>query len=80
MIHGVFDGADLIRGGDVAGHPDHEDITEALIEDDLRRHPGIGAGKHRGQGVLPLTRSQGAAPGPDGDAGVCRPHNGHSLL
>ena len=60
-VHGVFDGADLIRGRDVAGHPDHKDIADALVEDDFRRHPGVGAGEDRGQGVLALRRGQGAA-------------------
>ncbi len=61
MVHGVFDGADLIRGGDVAGHPDHKDIADALVEDDFRRHPGVGAGEDCGQGVLALGRGQGPA-------------------
>ena len=60
-VHGVLDGADLVRGRDVAGHPDHKNIADALIEDDFRRHPGVGAGEDRGQGVLALSRSQGAA-------------------
>ena len=61
MVHGVFDGADLIRGRDVAGHPDHEDIADALVEDDFRRRPGVGTGEDRGQGVLALGRGQGPA-------------------
>ena len=60
-VHGVFDGADLIGGGDVAGHPDHEEIADALVEDDFRGHPGVGAGEDHRQRVLALGRGQGPA-------------------
>ena len=60
VIH-VLHGADLIGGGHVPGHPDDEEIADPLIEDQFHRRPGIGAGEHRGKGVLPLAGGQGPA-------------------
>ena len=37
-----LDAADLGGGHDVAGHPDHEEVAEALVEDDLGGHPRVG--------------------------------------
>ncbi len=40
---GELDAADLRRRDDVAGDADHEQIAEALIEDELGRHARVGA-------------------------------------
>ena len=39
---------------DVAGHPHHEDVTDADIEEDLRRYAGIGTTDDYGFGELPV--------------------------
>ena len=40
---GKLDAADLRRGDDVARNADDKQVAEALVEDDLGRHPGVGA-------------------------------------
>jgi hypothetical protein len=35
-----------------AGDPDHEQVTQALVEDDLRRSTGIGTAEHDGKRPL----------------------------
>src|SRR5688572_3851644 len=40
---GELDAADLRRRDDVSGDADDEQVAEALVEDDLRRHPGVRA-------------------------------------
>lgn len=47
-----LDAANLRRRDNVAGHPDHEQIPEALVEHDLGRYPGIGAAEDDGKGCL----------------------------
>ena len=39
---------------DVAGHPHHEDVADADIEEDLRRDAGIGTTDDDGFGELPV--------------------------
>jgi hypothetical protein len=53
---------------DIAGHPHHEDIADADVEEDLRRDAGVGTTDDYGFGIL--TVRQGlkllrAAPGSD---------------
>ncbi len=57
--HRIFQAADAGGVQHQAGSPHHEEVTQALIENDLRRHPGIGAAEHRGFRLLAL--GQGAA-------------------
>ena len=40
----------------IAGHPHHEQVADALIEEQFRRHPRIGARQDRGERRLPLLR------------------------
>ena len=47
MFRRIFDARQFIVGGHVAGHADHEQIAEALIEHDLRRDPRVGACESR---------------------------------
>jgi hypothetical protein len=42
----------LRRRHDVSGDADDKEITEALIEDDLGWHPGIGAAEYDREGLL----------------------------
>ena len=49
------------RGGDdVAGDPDHKEIAESLVEDDLGRDPGIGAAEDDGEWLLPFGQLRSA--------------------
>lgn len=38
---------------DLAGRAHGQQITQALVEDQLRRHPGIDAAQDHGEGMLP---------------------------
>jgi hypothetical protein len=58
---GEFDTADLGGSNDVAGYPNDEQVSQALIEDQLRRNPRIGASEDDREG--PLSRCQGNASG-----------------
>src|SRR4029453_6193976 len=49
---GELDAADLGRRHDVAGHADHEQIAEALIEDQLRRDARARAAQDDREGFL----------------------------
>src|SRR5258705_2831012 len=42
---------------DVAGDPDHEQVTEALAKDELRWNAGVGAPEHDGERLLPRART-----------------------
>src|SRR6185295_8094202 len=55
-----FHAADLRRRHDVAGHADHEQVAQALIEHELRGHTGVGAAEDDRERLLPL-RELGAA-------------------
>ena len=48
----VFEAGGLGIAGDVAGHADVEDVPEALVEDDLGRHAGVGTRQDRAMRVL----------------------------
>ena len=52
-LGGELDAADLRRRDDVAGHADHEQIAQTLIEDDLGGHARIGAAEDDGEWLLP---------------------------
>ena len=41
------------RVDDVSRGPDDEEVPEALVEDDLGGHPGVGAPEEDGEGTLP---------------------------
>ena len=49
---GELDAADLRRRDDVAGDADHEQVAEALVEDDLGGHPRVGAAEDDGERLL----------------------------
>ena len=49
---GKLDAADLGGRDDVPGHPDHEQVAETLVEDDLGRHPRVGAPEDDGKRLL----------------------------
>ena len=53
LVGGKFDAADLRRRDDVARHANDEQITEALVEDQFDRDPGIRAGEHDRKRRLP---------------------------
>ena len=57
---GEFHAADLRGSHDIAGDPDDEEVAQALIEHDLRRHPRIGAPQDDCEGLL-LGHERGAA-------------------
>ena len=48
----IFEAGDDVAGGDIAGHPGDEHLADALIEHQLDRYAGIGAGEHGGEGFL----------------------------
>jgi hypothetical protein len=43
MFDRIFDAAEHKGVGYVSGNPNYEELTECLVEDDLRWNPGIGA-------------------------------------
>jgi hypothetical protein len=47
-----LDAADLGRHHDISRNPDHEQVTQALVEHQFSRHPRIGAAQQDGEGVL----------------------------
>jgi hypothetical protein len=47
-----FDAADLGVASDVSGHPNHKEIAESLIEEQLNRNPRIGTTQDDGKGLL----------------------------
>jgi hypothetical protein len=49
---GELDTADLRRGDDVSGNTDDKQVTQTLIEDDLRWHPRIGTSENDGERLL----------------------------
>ena len=51
-LRGEFDAADLRRSDDVAGNTDHEQVTKALIKDDLYGHPGVRTAENDGKRFL----------------------------
>ena len=73
LFRGEFDAADLRRRDDIAGDPDDEQISEALIEDDFHGHSRIGAAEDRGEGLLPRGQfdASGAARQCAATADVC---------
>jgi hypothetical protein len=52
MRHCVLQTADAGGVQHQTGGAHHEEISQALIKDDLRGHPGIGAAKYRGFRLL----------------------------
>ena len=51
-LGGELDAADLRRRDDVAGDADHEQVAQALVEDDLRRHARVRAAEDDGERLL----------------------------
>src|SRR5262249_28038108 len=51
---GEFHAPDLRGRDNVARHPDHEQIAQPLIEDDFRRHPGVGTTQDSGEWILAI--------------------------
>ena len=60
-LGGELHAAHLRRRHDVAGDADDEEIAEALIEDDLRRHPRVGAAEDDGERFLVLRQRAAGA-------------------
>ena len=58
-LGGELDAADLGGRDDVAGHADHEQVPEPLVEDELRRHARVRAAEHDRERLL--LRGEGAA-------------------
>lgn len=54
MLGGIFDACDGELVSDVAGDADHEEVSEALVEEKFRAEPGVGAGENDGVGDLSL--------------------------
>jgi len=52
----VFETRGDFRRRHVAGNAADKDVADGLIEHQFDRHPGIGAGEHRGERLLPLGR------------------------
>ena len=52
-LGGELDAADLRRRDDVAGDADHEQVAEALVEDDLGGHARVRAAEDDGERLLP---------------------------
>lgn len=52
VIDPVFDAGGDVGVGDVAGDADDEEVAEALVEEEFRRHAGVGAAEDDGEGVL----------------------------
>ncbi len=51
-VGGELHAADLGLGDDVAGHPDHEQVAESLLEDDLGGNSRVGASENDGERLL----------------------------
>jgi hypothetical protein len=51
-LGGELDAADLRGRDDIAGNADDEQVAEALVEDDLRRHPRVGTAEDDGERFL----------------------------
>jgi hypothetical protein len=51
-FRGELDASNLRRGDNVASHTDDEQVTEALIENNLRRHPRIRTSENNGERLL----------------------------
>src|SRR4029077_6992323 len=62
---------------DVPGRPDHEDVAQTLIEDDLGGHPAVPAAKHRSNGLLPTGQAGSML---NALAGVLGPAGNESLV
>jgi hypothetical protein len=58
--HRVLEAAEHGVGDDLAGVADHEEVAEALVEDDLGREARVAAAEQRGGGALHV-REGGAA-------------------
>src|SRR5580765_3727125 len=52
MVGGVLDAAQFVQRGHVAGDADHEQVSEALVEQGLERNARITAAENRGEGML----------------------------
>jgi hypothetical protein len=67
---GELDATDLRRSDDISGNADDEQVAQALVEDDLCRHPRVGTTENDGERLLTcrqlvavrLTRELVAAP------------------
>src|SRR5688572_13439670 len=57
-----LDAADLRGRHDVAGDADDEEVTEALVEDDLRGHARVRAPQHDRERLLPVGHGAAACP------------------
>jgi hypothetical protein len=71
---GKFDAAELRWSNDVSGNADDKKISQALVEDEFRRHPRVGTSEYYGEWVL--ARHQFAA-ARFGRAFVTVPNAGH---
>ena len=62
VTHCILQRSDGGRGTHRAGVAHHEQIPEAGVEQQLHRHPRIGAAEHRRQRMLPLHHRPHAFP------------------
>jgi hypothetical protein len=51
-LGGKFHAADLRGGDDISGNADDEEITQALVENDLCRYARVGASENDGERFL----------------------------
>ena len=51
-----FDAPDLGGSDDIAGHANHKQISQTLVEHELRRDPRVRAAQDDGEGLLGLAR------------------------
>jgi hypothetical protein len=61
--HATFETGDELQRRDVASNACHEQPPEALVENQLNRHAGIGAGQYHSSWPPPPGTSSRACPG-----------------
>ena len=54
MLSSIFDAPQLMAVDHVSGYTDHEEVSNACIENDFRNYPGVGAADNDGIGFLPV--------------------------
>jgi OOP family OmpA-OmpF porin len=61
-LGGELHAADLGRCDDIAGHTNDKEVTQALIEDELRRHPRVGTSENNRERLLSCRQLAAARP------------------
>mmetsp|Transcript_52037 Transcript_52037/g.113693 ORF Transcript_52037/g.113693 Transcript_52037/m.113693 type:complete len:459 (+) Transcript_52037:241-1617(+) len=80
VVHGVLQRAHGGVGHGVAGAADHEHVAQVLVEDDLRRHAGVGAAQDRGVRELLADQRAALEGAPLGPGRVAHPEAGVAAL